>query len=150
MHGLVTAFFAQVGRVQHTGTEYGAEILGQHIDLVEGQPVVDAALVPFKQNLGKAQVMVDERPVFPAAVGQRKVQRIFVMGDGDQRFDAVLFQLIQHLIVKFQAFFVGGGFVPLGEDAGPGDGKAVYLEAHLSKESDVLFVMMVEIGRAHV
>ena len=41
------------------------------------------------------------------------------MGQGDQRLNAVLVQLVEHCIVELQALFVGDGIITVGEDAAP-------------------------------
>ena len=68
------------------------------------------------------------------------------MTDGDQRLDAVLFAAIKHAVVEFQPLLVRLGLYAGGEDAGPVDGGAEGLEAHLGEEGDVLFVVVVEIN----
>ena len=68
------------------------------------------------------------------------------MADGDQRLDAVLLAAVKNAVVKFQALLVGLALHASGEDAGPVDGGAEGLEAHLSKEGDILFVVMIEIN----
>jgi hypothetical protein len=73
------------------------------------------------------------------------VQRHFEVGEGDHRFDVVFQQLIEHVVVELQPFFVWLRFVTFREDARPGDRGAETLEAHLGKQLDVFFVVAVEI-----
>ena len=65
--------------------------------------------------------------------------------DGHQRFDAVAGALVEHRVIEGQAFLVGLLVVPVGEDAGPGDGHAEALESHLGHQGDVFLVMVVEV-----
>ena len=67
------------------------------------------------------------------------------MADGDQRLDAVLRAAVKNAVVKFQALLVGLALHASGEDAGPVDGGAEGLEAHLGEESNVLLVVVVEV-----
>ncbi|MOA46787.1 hypothetical protein D3C78_1693430 [compost metagenome] len=67
------------------------------------------------------------------------------MGEGDDRFDVVLQQFIEHVVVKLQAFFIGLGFVAFRKDTRPGDRGSEAFEAHLSKQLDVFFVVTVKI-----
>ena len=67
------------------------------------------------------------------------------MADGDQRLDAVLVALVEEGVVERQTLFVRLGIVAIGQDAGPRDGQAVALEAHLGEEGDVLFEVVVHV-----
>ena len=116
------------------------------VDLVEGQPVLDLIFVALEDDLAVVHVELDEFPAGPAVVFFDQRIRQFVVADGDQRFDAVLFAAIEHLIVKFQTLFVGLRLHARGENAGPVDGSSEGLEAHLSEQGDVLFVVVVEIN----
>ena len=69
------------------------------------------------------------------------------MRDGDQRLDAVFLELVEHAVIESEALFVRLGLVALREDAAPGDGEAVRLEAHFGEERDVLGVAVVEVDR---
>ena len=73
------------------------------------------------------------------------MQRHLKVGEGNNRFDVVLQQFIEHVIVEFQPFFIRLAFVAQREDARPGDRGAEALEAHLGEQLDVFFVAAVEI-----
>lgn len=67
------------------------------------------------------------------------------MGDGNQRFDAVLAAFTKQVLVEGQALLVRLRIVTVGEDARPRDGQAVGLESHLPKQGDVFLVAVVHI-----
>ena len=145
VHGLPAVLLGGDLR-EHTSGDEGAKGHGEHIDLVEGEPAAHLALVPLHHRLGVVDEEVHQLAVFPPPILGGQVQGIFIVGQGDQGLDAVLGQLVKHLVVKGQPLLVGLLLIPPGEDAGPGDGHAVDLEAHLSKQGDVLFPVMVEVG----
>ena len=149
MGGLVHQALVVVLRpAEEAGVEVhavGAGEVGLIVDLVVGHPVFDLALVPRKAGAGKAEEELDHPAVLPAAVGLGQVQRHLEVAEGDDRLDAVLVALVEEIVVELQAGFVGGRLVAVGEDAGPGDGGAEALEAHLGKEGDVLFVVVVKV-----
>ena len=120
---------------------------GQVVDLIEGDPVFDHPLVPAEQHLGKAEEQVDAAAVRPAVHLGHQLQRQFVVEQGDQRLDAMLFQLGKHIVIKAQAGLVWLGLQPGGKDARPVDRHAVDLEPHLGKQGDVLFIVVVKIHR---
>ena len=118
---------------------------GAAVDLVEGQPVLDLILVPLKNSLAVIHIELDEFPAGPAVVFFHQRIGQLVVADGDQRLDAVLLAAVKNAVVKFQALLVGLALHASGEDAGPVDGGAEGLEAHLRKQSNVLFVVVVEV-----
>ena len=67
------------------------------------------------------------------------------MGQGDQRLNAVLVQLVEHCIVELQTLFVGDGIITVGEDAAPGDGEANAVDAELLAQLQVDGVLVVEV-----
>ena len=68
------------------------------------------------------------------------------MAEGDERFHAVLFELVEHAVVEGEARLVRGFFVAAGEDTRPGDGEAEDLETHLREQGDVFAVAVVEVN----
>ena len=70
-----------------------------------------------------------------------------VVCDGDQRLNAVFMAFFKHTAVKRQPFPVGLCIVAVGVDAAPRNGKAQGLKAHLCKQGNILFVMVVKIHR---
>ena len=116
-----------------------------HIDLVEGEPVLHQSLVAGKDRGREVLVEVDELAVAPAAVLLDEVNRAIEVRDGHERLDAVRLTLAEYVLVEGQASLVGLGLVAVGEDAGPSQAHTEGLKAHLGKESDVLFVVVIEI-----
>ena len=102
-------------------------------------------LVPFEADRGEADEEVHQLAVPPAAVLGDQMVRHFEVGQGDDRLHAVFVHFVEEVIVELQACLVGLRLVPVGENAGPGDGGAEALEAHLGQEGDVLFVAVVEL-----
>ena len=123
----------------------GVGKVGLVVDLVVGHPVADLALVPLKAGAGKLEEKADHPAVFPSAVGLGQVQGHLKVAEGDHRFDAVPIALVEQVVVELEPCLVGGLLVPVGEDAGPCDGGAEALEAHLGKQADVLLVVVVKI-----
>ena len=124
----------------------GHERQVQHrVDFVEGQPVLHALAVAGEYGAGVAFVEADEFAAGPAVVLFDQVQRGFVVAEGDERFHAVLFELVEHTVVEGEARLVGGLLVAAGEDARPGDGEAEHLETHLCEQGDVFAVAVVEV-----
>ena len=117
------------------------------VDFVEGHPVFDLVFVALEDHFREAYKEIDHFTVGPAAVLLHQVQRHFEVGEGDHRFDVVFQQLIEHVVVKLQPFFVWLRFVTVREDTRPGNRGAETLEAHLGKQLDVFLVMAVEINR---
>ena len=130
--------------VEHKASA-GKGKMQQHIDLVEGKPVFHLALVAVKQDAAVVHIGVHHAAVLPAAVLFDEGNGGVEVADGHQRFDAVLMALIKQVFVVLQAFFVGHSIIAVRQDAGPCDGQAVALEAHLRKEGDILFIMVVHI-----
>ena len=73
------------------------------------------------------------------------MQRHFKVGEGDNRFDMVFQQFIEHVVVELQPFFVRLRFIAVREDPRPGDRGAEALETHFREQLDVFFVMTVEV-----
>ena len=112
---------------------------------VLGEPVLHQALVAGKDRGREVLVEVDELAVSPAAVLLDEVNRAIEVRDGHERLDAVRPTLAEYVLVEGQASLVGLGLVAVGEDAGPSQAHTEGLKAHLGKESDVLFVVVIEI-----
>ena len=143
--GLIQLLVAQLGLGGQDGTA-DKGLVQNGVDLVERDPVLHLALVPLKQDLAVFQVQVDHDAVAPAVVLAGQGQGRFVVGNGDERLDAVLVALVNDIIVELQARLVGLCFLAGGENAAPRNGKAVDLEPHARKELDVLFVAVVVIN----
>ena len=131
------------GRKEQTGSHKGH--VEQHVDLVEGQPVLDLAPEALEQYLTVVSVGIHHPAVFPAAVLFNKSNGCIEVADGHQRFDAVLVALVEEGIVEGEALLVGFGVVAVRQDAGPSDRQPIAPEAHLGEESDVLLEMVVHV-----
>ena len=116
-----------------------------HIDLVEGEPVLHQTLVAGEDRGREILVEVDEFAVAPAAVLLDEVNRAVEVRDGHERLDTVRLALAEYVLVEGQAGLVGLGLVTVGEDTGPRQTHAEGLKAHLGKESNILFVVVIEI-----
>ena len=116
-----------------------------HVDLVEGEPVLHQTLVAGEDRGREVLVEVDELAVAPAAVLLDEVDRAVEVRDGHERLDAVRLALAEHVLVESQTGLVGLGLVAVGEDTGPGQAHAEGLKAHLGEQRDVLLVVVVEI-----
>lgn len=118
----------------------------QHIDLVEGEPVLHLALETVEQHLAVMDVGVHHAAVFPAAVFFDQRNGGVKVADGDQRLDAVLMALVKNAVVEGQPRLVGLGVIAVGQDARPCNGQPEALEAHLCKQGDILFIMVIQVN----
>ena len=91
--------------------------------------------------------MVDHFASVPAVVSLHQPVGQLIVGNGDQGLDAVFCKLVEDIIIELQARLIGLLFHSGRENARPVDGHAKDLEAHLGRQSDVLFVVMIKIGR---
>ena len=71
-----------------------------HIDLVEGKPVLHRALVAGEDRGREVLVEVDELAVAPAAVLLDEVNRAVEVRDGHEWLDAVRLTLAEHVLVE--------------------------------------------------
>ena len=95
----------------------GHERQVQHrVDFVEGQPVLHALAVAGEHGAGVAFVETNEFAAGPAVVLLDQVQRGFIVAEGDERFHAVLLELVEHAVVEGEARLVRGFFVATRED----------------------------------
>ena len=72
------------------------------------------------------------------------------MQHSGKNLDAVLLAFLEHAAIVRDSLSIGLRIVAIGKDAAPTDGCAEDLHTHLSKQSDVLFVVMVKIDAAAV
>ena len=116
------------------------------VDFVECQPVLDSVLIAVNDRSCEVHEEVDRLSVVPAVVFQNQMQRRFVMGNGNQRFNIVLLQFCKYIVIELQAFFIRCFFITLRVNTAPGDGHTEYFESHLCEQADIFLPMMVEIG----
>ena len=133
-------------RISRGNARFHPAAVRDAVDLVEGQPVFDFAFIALENGFAVTQIAVDRPAVSPRVPRMGQSERRLIVGDGDQRLDAVLFALVKNCIIESKAFFVGGLFHAGREDSRPGDRKTEALEAHLAHQRDVLFVVMIKIG----
>ena len=86
-----------------------------HIDLVEGKPVLHQALVAGKDRGREVLVEVDELAVAPAAVLLDEVNRAVEVRDGHERLDAVRLALAEHALIEGRPASLGSVSSPLGK-----------------------------------
>ena len=134
--------------IEHAGIREGRERrvdVALVVDLVERHPVLDLVLVALEDRDGEAHEEVDELAVAPAAVLRDEVVRHLEVRERDDRLHAVGMHRVEEIVVVLQALFIRLRLVAVREDARPGNTRAEALEAHLSKQRNVLFVAMVEV-----
>ena len=120
--------------------------VGVDVDLVDGEPVVHEALEAGEEHVAVALEGLERVAGDPAVVLVGQVQRAVKVVDGHEWLDAQLLALLEDVDVELDAFLVGLGVVAVGEDAGPVDGEAVDVAAHLRHQLEVLLPMVVEVG----
>ena len=135
--------------VEHAGIREGRERrvdVALVVDLVERHPVFDLVLVALEDRDGEAHKEFDELAIAPAAVLRDEVVRHLEVRERDDRLHAVGMHRVEEIVVELQALFIRLRLVAVREDARPGNARAEALEAHLSEQGNVLFVVMVEIN----
>ena len=145
VHGLFRVFMLGIDHAGAAVAKQRRAPVTLVVDLVKGHPVFHFVLIALEDHFGEAHKEIDHFAVGPAAVLLNQMQRHLKVGEGNNRFDVVLQQFIEHVIVEFQPFFIRLAFVAQREDARPGDRGAEALEAHLGEQLDVFFVAAVEI-----
>lgn len=118
----------------------------QHVDLVEGQPVFHLAPVPVEQHLTVMHIGIHHAAVLPAAVFFDEGNGRIKVADGNKRLDPIFMAFIEHGIVEGKALFARLGIIAVWQDAGPCDGQPETPEAHLGKEGDILFVVVIQVN----
>ena len=146
VNGLIQVLLGQLVHRGHNAAAHQRR-MQDGVDLVEGQPVFHSALIPCKQHLAEVQIKVDEFTAVPAIVFFCQIQRRFVMADGNQRLNAVLFALGDHIVIELQALFVGRSVIAIRENSAPCHRKAEHLKTHFCKELDVRLIMVVKVNR---
>ena len=86
-----------------------------HIDLVEGKPVLHQTLVAGEDRGREVLVEVDELAVAPAAVLLDEVNRAVEVRDGHERLNAVHLTLAEHVLVEAKPASLGSVSSPLGK-----------------------------------
>ena len=116
------------------------------IDFVEGQPIFDLALVTLKNCPHIVIVKIYHLVIGPAVVLAGQMQRLFIMGNGDQWLHAILVAGSKEPVIKGQPLLIGLLFISFGEDAAPGNGCAENLKAHFREQLDIFLITMIKIN----
>ena len=145
VHGLFRIFMFGVDHAGAAVAEQRRAPVALVVNFIEGHPVFDLALVAFKHHFRETHKEINNFTVSPAAVLLHQVQRHFKVGEGNHRLNVVFEQLIEHIVVEFQPFFVGLAFIAVREDTGPRNRRAEAFEAHLGEQFDVFFIVAVEV-----
>ena len=145
MSGLILDLLHILAGVEHQPCAGKGE-MQQHIDLVEGKPVLHLALEAVEQHLAVVDVSIHHAAVLPAAVFFDQGNGGIKVADGDQRLDAVLMALVKNAVVEGKPRLVGPGVIAVGQDAGPRNGQPEALETHLRKQSDIFFIMVIQVN----
>ncbi len=117
------------------------------VDLVDVEPVGDQALVARKDHVAEVLEGLQRVAADPAVVLVGQMQRHVEVVERDEGLDALVLAGAEDVLVELKAFLVGLGVVAVGEDAGPVDGHAVHIAAHLGHQVDVALPVAVEVGR---
>ena len=115
------------------------------VDLIEGQPVLDKTLVLVEAGGDIAGEELDQLAVLPAAVVLFKIERGVKVPQGDQRLDAIASQAGEDVAVELDTLLVRGLLIAVRIESGPGNRHPEDLEAHLGKQRDIFFIVMVEV-----
>ena len=127
----------QTGRCERM-TDHG-------VYLVESQPVFHLVLVSLADGPNKAEEEIHRFSAVPASVFQRQVNRHFIVAHGHQRFNPVFPALVKYPVVKFQSSLVGLLLISHRKNPRPSDRHAKTFESHASQQSDILFIVVIEI-----
>ena len=130
--------------VQQAGTHVVDEQDG--VDLIEGQPVFDLALVTGDNGANVPLPVLHHLWILPPALVLDQVQGRVIVIHGHHGFNPVFCQFVKHLVVKFQPLFVGLQLIALGENAGPCNGHPETLQPQLGQQRNVFLVPVVKIN----
>ena len=93
--------------IQNTLIQQCAHRTDGAVDLIKGQPILDLSLIPGKDSTAVVEEVVDHLPGHPGIALFRQPKGDFIVGNGDQRFDAVFMALLNHFLIMLQTGFVG-------------------------------------------
>ena len=144
MQGLIDGLYMLLIRLHTKPRADKGEFQGD-VDLVEGHPKLDLALVAFKHSPRITDKKLDQPAVSPPAISFRQVRGNLKMVERDHGLYAVGEQFVKQRVVESQALLVRLGLISLGKNARPRNGGAKKLEAHFRKQADILFVAVKEI-----
>ena len=110
---------------------------GSRIYFIERQPICDLILISVKNRLHIAHEMIDHFSSIPAVTGLDQAVRQFIMGNSNERFNAVFCQFIEYIVIKEKPRLVGFFFHPCRKNPRPVDRHAEDLKAHLRSQRNV-------------
>ena len=112
---------------------------------VDHLPVLDPVAKCLEADPCIALKRIGAGAIFPAVVlFHQGVGQVKVI-EGHQGLDALLDEVVNHLLIEGNAFGVHIP-IPIGNDAGPGQGEPVRLQAQLFHQVNVFFPVMVEVA----
>ena len=117
-----------------------------HVNFIEGQPVLDQALVAGKESAAETLVKFQHLTAPPPTILLNQVHGTVKVSNSHQGLNAVLVAFLKEIFVKFQASFIGLQLIPLRENAAPSNGQPIGLKTHLTKEGNVLLEAMVHVN----
>ena len=117
-----------------------------HVNLIEGQPVLDQALVASKESAAETLVKFKHETTPPTTILLNQVHGTVKVSNGHQGLNAVLVAFLKEVFVKFQASFIGLQLIPLRENPAPSNGQTIGLKTHLAKKGNVLLKAMVHVN----
>ena len=150
MGGLVHELFRVFPAVQEDAAflqDMVLDRIGLIVDLVKCHPIRDFILVALEADGREMNEHIDRLSVQETVVFFDDRPGQFKMAERDERLDVVLSELIEQVVIKSESFFIRLCLVASGEDPGPGDRCTESFEAHLCKQGNVFFIVMIKIGR---
>ena len=121
--------------------------IGLIVDLVKCHPIRDFILVALEAYSREMDEHIDRLSVQEPVVFFDDCPGQFKMAQRDKRLDVVLPKLIEQVIIEFESFFIRLCLVASGENSGPGNRGTESFEAHLGKQGNVFFIVVIKISR---
>ena len=75
-----------------------------------------------------------------------QIVRHFKVTERNDRLNAVLVKRVEHVVIETQSGFIGFGFVAVGENAAPRNGRTEALEAQFAEQGDVVLIGMEKVN----
>ena len=116
------------------------------VDFIECEVVLYLTGKSFETCLGIFDERADKMSVVPAVVLRRKSERCFIVGQCNQRFDAVFLTFIEYIGIELDSFFIRYFIVTVREQSGPFYRETQAVESFFRAELNVFLVVMLEVG----
>ncbi|MND81795.1 hypothetical protein D3C80_736030 [compost metagenome] len=126
----------------------GKRVAVDAVDFIKREPVAHQIFIAVEADIAEAHERVHHVAVHPAVISLTQRQRHFVVRKRHQRLDVMATQFAEHLFVKLQARFIWRRVFAIRENTRPGDGHAQHFKAHLGKQRDIVFIVVIEIDAA--